>query len=79
MEAKGTGRARAGSSRIPHWRGRNSIRPKATRLLTTNAKKNEKTGSRCSFRPCQSNSVYVVDAWDFETPSTKQQRRHLKL
>ena len=76
---KGTGRARAGSSRIPHWAGWNSIRSKATRLFTTNAKKMKRLALRSALSDrAQSNSVYVVDAWEFETPSTKAAKTALE-
>ena len=70
---KGTGRARAGSSRIPHWRGGGiALGPKPRDYSQRTPKKMKRLALRSALSDrAQSNSVYVVDAWDFETPSTK--------
>ena len=77
---KGTGRARAGSSRIPHWRGGGrALGPKPRDYSQRTPKKMKRLAlwSALSDR-AQSNSVYVVDAWDFETPSTKAAKTALE-
>ena len=77
---KGTGRARAGSSRIPHWRGGGiALGPKPRDYSQRTPKKMKKLALRSALSDrAQSNSVYVVDAWDFETPSTKAAKTALE-
>ena len=70
---KGTGRARAGSSRIPHWRGGGiALGPKPTDYSQRTPKKMKKLALRSALSDrATSNSVFVVESWDFETPNTK--------
>ena len=77
---KGTGRARAGSSRIPHWRGgRIALGPKPRDYSQRTPKKMKRLALRSALSDrAQSNSVYVVDAWEFETPSTKAAKTALE-
>ena len=77
---KGTGRARAGSSRIPHWRGGGiALGPKPRDYSQRTPKKMKRLALRSALSDrAQSNSVYVVDAWDFETPSTKAAKTALE-
>ena len=77
---KGTGRARAGSSRIPHWRGGGiALGPKPRDYSQRTPKKMKRLALRSALSDrAQSNSVYVVDAWDFETPSTKEAKTALE-
>ena len=77
---KGTGRARAGSSRIPHWRGGGiALGPKPRDYSQRTPKKMKRLALRSALSDrAQSNSVYVVDAWEFETPSTKAAKTALK-
>ena len=77
---KGTGRARAGSSRIPHWRGGGiALGPKPRDYSQRTPKKMKRLAFRSALSDrAQSNSVYVVDAWDFETPSTKAAKTALE-
>ena len=77
---KGTGRARAGSSRIPHWRGGGiAVGPKPRDYSQRTPKKMKRLALRSALSDrAQSNSVYVVDAWDFETPSTKAAKTALE-
>ena len=77
---KGTGRARAGSSRIPHWRGGGiALGPKPRDYSQRTPKKMKRLALRSALSDrAQSNSVYVVDAWDFETPSTKAEKTALE-
>ena len=77
---KGTGRARAGSSRIPHWRGGGialGTKPRDYSQRTPKKMKRLALRSALSDR-ASSNSVYVVDAWEFETPSTKAAKTALE-
>ena len=77
---KGTGRARAGSSRIPHWRGGGiALGPKPRDYSQRTPKKMKRLALRSALSDrASSNSVYVVDAWDFETPSTKAAKTALE-
>ena len=77
---KGTGRARAGSSRIPHWRGGGiALGPKPRDYSQRTPKKMKRLALRSALSDrAQSNSVYVVDAWEFETPSTKAAKMALE-
>ena len=77
---KGTGRARAGSSRIPHWRGGGiALGPKPRDYSQRTPKKMKRLALRSALSDrAQSNSVYVVDAWDFQTPSTKAAKTALE-
>ena len=70
---KGTGRARAGSSRIPHWRGGGiALGPKPRDYSQRTPKKMKKLALRSALSDrATSNNVYVVESWDFETPNTK--------
>ena len=77
---KGTGRARAGSSRIPHWRGGGiALGPKPRDYSQRTPKKMKRLALRSALSDrASSNSVYVVDAWEFETPSTKAAKMALE-
>ncbi|MBE51726.1 MAG: 50S ribosomal protein L4 [Acidimicrobiaceae bacterium] len=70
---KGTGRARAGSSRIPHWRGGGiALGPKPRDYSQRTPKKMKKLALRSALSDrATSNNVFVVESWDFETPNTK--------
>ena len=70
---KGTGRARAGSSRIPHWRGGGiALGPKPRDYSQSTPKKMKKLALRSALSDrATSNRVFVVESWDFETPNTK--------
>lgn len=70
---KGTGRARAGSSRMPHWRGGGvALGPKPRSYAQRTPKKMVRLAlySALSDRAADG-KVVVVDEWSFETPSTK--------
>ncbi len=70
---KGTGRARAGSSRMPHWRGGGvALGPKPRSYVQRTPKKMVRLAlySALSDRAADG-KVIVVEAWPFETPSTK--------
>jgi large subunit ribosomal protein L4 len=71
---KGTGRARAGSSRSPIWTGGGTVFGPSPRHYTFKVNKKEK---RAALRSALSmhagrGSIAVFDASAFDTPSTKQ-------
>jgi len=71
---KGTGRARAGSSRSPIWTGGGTVFGPSPRRYTFKINRKEK---RAAFRSALSlhadrGSLAVFDAGAFDTPSTKQ-------
>ena len=71
---KGTGRARQGSIRAPHWKGGGvALGPKPRSYKQRTPKKMVRLAllSALSDRAAESR-VVVVEAWDFDTPSTKQ-------
>ncbi|MEP6624609.1 MAG: 50S ribosomal protein L4 [Acidimicrobiia bacterium] len=70
---KGTGRARQGSIRAPHWRGGGVAHgPKPRSYAQRTPKKMIRLAliSALSDRAAE-NKVVVVDAWSFDTPKTK--------
>jgi large subunit ribosomal protein L4 len=70
---KGTGRARAGSIRAPHWRGGGvALGPKPRSYAQRTPKKmiNLALRSALSDRAAEGN-VIVIDEWAFESPKTK--------
>ena len=70
---KGTGRARAGSSRSPIWRGGGvALGPKPRKYDQKTPKKMKRLAlaSALSDRAAES-KVIVVDEWAFDAPSTK--------
>lgn len=70
---KGTGRARAGTTRAPHWRGGGvALGPKPRSYDQRTPKKMIRAAlhSALSDRAADGH-VIVVDAWSFDTPSTK--------
>lgn len=70
---KGTGRARAGSSRMPHWRGGGvALGPKPRSYAQRTPKKMIRAAlySALSDRAAD-DKVLVVDRWAFDAPSTK--------
>ena len=77
---KGTGRARAGSSGFPHWRGGGiALGPTPRDYSQRTPKKMTRLALRSALSDrASSNSVYVVDAWEFETPSTKAAKTALE-
>ncbi|MBB32685.1 MAG: 50S ribosomal protein L4 [Acidimicrobiaceae bacterium] len=77
---KGTGRARAGSSRMPHWRGGGvAMGPKPRDYSQKTPKKMKRLAlfSALSDRAASGN-ILIVDSWDFEAPSTKAAQNALK-
>ena len=70
---KGTGRARQGSIRAPHWRGGGVAHgPKPRSYVQRTPKKMVRLAliSALSDRASEQ-KVMVLDAWNFETPKTK--------
>ena len=77
---KGTGRARAGSSRIPQWRGGGvAMGPKPRDYSQKTPKKMKRLAlySALSDRALD-DSVLVVENWKFEQPKTKEARDALE-
>ncbi|HMU81134.1 MAG TPA: 50S ribosomal protein L4, partial [Microthrixaceae bacterium] len=70
---KGTGRARAGSSRSPIWRGGGvALGPKPRKYDQKTPKKMKRLALRSALSDrAADDKVVVVSAWDFDTPSTK--------
>ena len=76
---KGTGRARAGSSRSPIWRGGGvALGPKPRKYTQKTPKKmvNLALRSALSDRAAEG-KVLVVDAWDWDAPKTKDAKSAL--
>ena len=71
---KGTGRARAGSSRGPIWIGGGvALGPKPRSYAQRTPKKMIKLALHSALSDRANNDlVFVVDAWSFERPSTKR-------
>ncbi|MCB0976663.1 MAG: 50S ribosomal protein L4 [Acidimicrobiales bacterium] len=76
---KGTGRARAGSSRSPIWRGGGiALGPKPRSYSQRTPKKMVKLALRSALSDrAAEGKVLVVDAWAFETPKTKEAKAAL--
>jgi len=70
---KGTGRARAGSSRSPIWRGGGvALGPKPRSYVQRTPKKMVRLALRSALSDrAAAGNVLVVDAWSFDAPSTK--------
>ena len=76
---KGTGRARAGSSTVPNWRGGGvAMGPKPRDYGQRTPKKMKRLAlhSALSDRAAEGN-VLVVDAWGFDAPKTKDAKAAL--
>lgn len=76
---KGTGRARAGSSRSPIWRGGGiALGPKPRSYAQKTPKKMVKLALRSALSDrAAEGKVVVVDSWDWETPKTKDAKATL--
>jgi len=70
---KGTGRARAGSIRAPHWRGGGvALGPKPRSYAQRTPKKMIRLALRSALSDrAAEGKVLVVDSWGWDTPSTK--------
>ena len=77
---KGTGRARAGSSRSPIWRGGGvALGPKPRSYAQRTPKKMVKLALRSALSDrAADNKVLVVDAWSFDAPKTKDAKAALE-
>ena len=76
---KGTGRARAGSSRSPIWVGGGIAHgPKPRNYAQRTNKKMIKLALRSALSDrCAEDKIVVVDGWGFDTPSTKSAKNAL--
>ncbi|MCU1498365.1 MAG: rplD [Acidimicrobiales bacterium] len=76
---KGTGRARAGSSRSPIWRGGGvALGPKPRKYVQKTPKKMVRLALRSALSDrAADGKVLVVDAWGWDAPSTKSARAAL--
>jgi large subunit ribosomal protein L4 len=70
---KGTGRSRQGSIRAPHWRGGGvALGPKPRSYKQRTPKKMVQLALRSALSDrAAEGKVAVIDAWDFDQPSTK--------
>lgn len=77
---KGTGRARQGSNRAPHWRGGGvALGPKPRSYAQNTPKKMVRLALRSALSDRHSEQrVVVVESWGWETPSTKNARAALE-
>ncbi|HEX2578206.1 MAG TPA: 50S ribosomal protein L4 [Aquihabitans sp.] len=77
---KGTGRARAGSSRSPIWRGGGvALGPKPRSYAQKTPKKMVRLALRSALSDrAADGKVLVVDAWGWDAPSTKSARLALE-
>ena len=76
FKQKGTGRARAGSIRAPQWRGGGvALGPKPRNYDQKTPKKMKRLALRSALSDrAAEDKVIVVQAWDFDAPSTKDGR-----
>jgi large subunit ribosomal protein L4 len=77
---KGTGRARQGSTRSPHWAGGGvAMGPKPRSYKQKTPKKMVQLALRSALSDRASEGkVAVVDAWDFASPKTREAREALE-
>jgi large subunit ribosomal protein L4 len=70
---KGTGRARQGSTRAPHWSGGGvALGPKPRSYRQRTPKKMVRHALACALSDrAQQGRIVVVDQWDFDAPRTK--------
>jgi len=76
---KGTGRARAGSSRSPIWRGGGvALGPKPRKYAQKTPKKMVRLALRSALSDrAAEGKVLVVDAWDWDAPKTRDAKAAL--
>src|SRR4051812_47577938 len=76
---KGTGRARQGSTRAPHWSGGGvAMGPKPRDYRQKTPKKMVQLALRSALSDRASEGrIAVVDRWQFDTPSTKKAKAAL--
>lgn len=77
---KGTGRARQGSIRAPHWRGGGvALGPKPRKYTQRTPKKMVKLALRSALSDrFASERIIVLDSWALDAPSTKTARTTLE-
>ena len=77
---KGTGRARQGSIRAPHWRGGGiALGPKPRKYTQKTPKKMVKLALRSALSDrFSSERILVLDSWALDAPSTKAARTTLE-
>ena len=75
---KGTGRARAGSSRSPIWTGGGTVFGPQPRHYTVKVnRKARRAALRCALSVhAERKSIFAFDLADFEAPSTKKAAEH---
>lgn len=71
---KGTGRARQGSTRSPHWRGGGTVFGPVPRDYSFKLNKKVRASALCGAltRRATESRIFVLDTLDFEAPKTKQ-------
>lgn len=76
---KGSGRARQGSTRAPHWRGGGvALGPKPRSYRQRTPKKMVQLALRSALSDrAAENRVMVVDAWEFTAPRTREAKAAL--
>ena len=79
FKQKGTGRARAGSTRSPNWRGGGiALGPKPRKYDQRTPKKMKKLALRSALSDrAADDKVIVVDSWNFDVPKTSDARNAL--
>ena len=79
FKQKGTGRARAGTTRAPNWRGGGvALGPKPRKYDQKTPKKMVKAALRSALSDRASEGkIVVVDSWGFESPKTKDAKAAL--
>lgn len=79
FKQKGTGRARAGSTRSPNWRGGGiALGPKPRKYDQRTPKKMKKLALRSALSDrAADGKVIVVDSWNFDVPKTSDARQAL--
>ena len=77
---KGTGNARQGSIRAPHFTGGGvALGPKPRKYDQKTPKKMVKLATRSALSDrANDGKIVVVDSWDFETPKTKSAKQALE-
>jgi large subunit ribosomal protein L4 len=69
---KGTGRARIGSTRAPHWRhGGVVFGPRNTQNWETRMPRSERRKAMFSALASKAESIIVLDEWNLDAPKTK--------
>jgi len=71
---KGTGRARQGSTRAPHWVGGGTVFGPTPRDYTQRMNKKVKVLARKSALNARAreNAIFVIDAFDYDAPKTQR-------